>query len=140
MADRRFLRAIGFAGLLTGATTLAVFFAGLDAEGIERARADAFTTLVFAEILKAFVFRNDRKTVFEVGLASNAKLLVVAVATGLLQVLAGFVPPFGNFLGMPETSLVRYAVLALVAASPVTVLEVLKLAGRWHPSGRKDRG
>lgn len=53
----------------------------------------AFSTLILAELLRAFASRSDTHTVFEIGIFSN-KAMVRAVAVGIILLLIVLYVPF----------------------------------------------
>src|SRR5207237_10171053 len=67
--------------------TLAVFFLALQ-EGADavRARTVAFTTLVFFELFLVFSMRSPRKTIWQIGLLTNTKLILAVLGSMALQV------------------------------------------------------
>lgn len=85
--NRDFIKLLLFTGLLIAAVTLGVFAYELyyANNSLEQARNAAFTTLVVAELLRAFAARSEQRTIWQLGLFSNMRLfLVVAVSFALL--------------------------------------------------------
>lgn len=85
--NRDFIKLTLFTGLLIAAVTLGVFAYELyyANNSLEQARNAAFTTLVIAELLRAFAARSEQYTIWQLGLFSNMRLfLVVAVSFALL--------------------------------------------------------
>jgi Ca2+-transporting ATPase len=118
---------------------LAVFTWGLRHGGLVLGRDLAFTTLVLAELLRAFAARSERLTLWEVGAVSNLRLVLVVAASAGLQLALYGVDALGGWLygGTLEAS---HLVVALAAALvPVSVLELAKLARRSVRRARAQR-
>jgi Ca2+-transporting ATPase len=103
LMDAGFLKLTAMTGLLTAAVTLAAFAYELYGDGSpERARDAAFTVLVIAELLRSFGARSSTLTVWQVGLLSNIRLLLIVMVSfgfqlaihhiGVLQAVFGTVP------------------------------------------------
>ena len=138
IADRDFLAWVAASGLLMAACTLAGFLYGLKVQGsLELARTYAFSTLVVGEVLKAFASRSRTRVLWELGLFSNARLAVIAIATISIQLLSHHWGFLESFLGAGSLSWAECLGILAIAAVPVTLLEVSKLASRWI--GRRRR-
>ena len=82
LMDAGFLKLTAMTGLLTAAVTLAAFAYELYVDGNpERARDAAFTVLVIAELLRSFGARSSTRTVWQVGLLSNIRLLLIVMVS-----------------------------------------------------------
>ena len=131
IADRSFLGALLFAGGLDAACTLAAFAWGLYHDGsVERARTYAFSTLVFAEVLRSAAARSRTRTLFEVGVMSNVRLAAVCFAIIALQLASHHVAFLGKFLKTGSMTWLECGALLAFAFIPVTVLELTKLVRR----------
>ena len=77
------------------AATLGAFMLSLTSLGddLTMAQTVAFTTLVVAELLRAYTARSERYNVWQIGLFSN-KWMVAATATSFLLLLAVVYLPF----------------------------------------------
>ena len=109
LADRGFLAVTALTGALTATVTLAAFALELYTGGrLVDARNEAFSVLVFAELLRAFGARSATRTVWEVGLLSNLRLFGVVLASFGLQIMIHHVPAlegvFGTWYGAGEDS------------------------------------
>jgi P-type Ca2+ transporter type 2C len=128
--DRPFLRRTMFRGLLTAAVALIAFsreyYSGA---GGAKAR-NAFFVLVLEELLRSFSARSDTKTVFELGLFSNLRLIGIVMASLCLQFLLHTVPMLQTTFGTQPASLVEYSVWIALAAAPLTIIETGKVLKR----------
>jgi Ca2+-transporting ATPase len=131
IADRGFLLQMTANGLLVAAATLAGFRHGLDTEGsLDLARTYAFSILVVAEALKSFTVRSRDRTLFELGVFSNARLFAVVALTVGLQFWSHHSGALEHFLHTGELTWEECGIVMALGAVPVTVLEVTKLVRR----------
>jgi Ca2+-transporting ATPase len=126
ITNRPFLLSVLFTGLLTAGSVLAVYLYSLSHYSVEMARAHAFTTLVYAELLRSFGARSATKPVWRLGLGSNLKLALVVAASMLVQLLLPHFGALGAVLDVPEMSLRHCVVLLAVGAVPFVTLELFK--------------
>ena len=136
MTDRRFLSRLTLSGMVTATVSFGIYFHGLATGSLEAARSMAFTSIVFIELLKAFSFRSETKTVWQMPPLANLQLVVVSAASVGLQIWAHHNSLLGRFLQItlpPWTE--RWLLLAL-AFIPLTALEAAKLI---HPAAPHQR-
>lgn len=127
ITDRSFLVTMFLTGCLTAGVSFAVYLYGLQTGTEEMARTEAFATLVFAELLRAFGGRSATKPVWRISLLSNINLaLVVSVSFGL-QVWSHHNATLGLFLRTSFLSLADCVLLLAVGAIPLVVLEMVKV-------------
>jgi Ca2+-transporting ATPase len=128
-------------GALNAAAAAVAFYVvyrGQEAN-VPAARTAAFATLAFAQLLFSFGCRSERYTLPQLGLLSNPWLLGAIAASGLLQ-LAPLTVPFLQpiFKVAPVAFVWEWGMMALLAMTPVTVVELAKLmrasAGRTRTS------
>ena len=128
--NRKFLMTMILTAMLTGGVSLAVYFYGLQYRDLDTARTFAFATLVFAEILRSFGARSETKTVWEVGLLSNLRLVLIAAPALVFQLWTHHNPALGTFLKSTEISWTESFTLMAVGAVPLIVLEMIKVLRR----------
>src|SRR6266446_3124446 len=82
LLDRGFLTRIALIGFLTASVALTVFaYEWYIDNNLAQARDAAFSTLVIAELFRAFGARSATRTVWQVGLLSNMQLVVIVMAS-----------------------------------------------------------
>ena len=86
LTNRSFLRTMFLTGFLTAGVAFAVYFYTLGTETVEMARSQAFTVLVFAELLRSFGARSETKPVWRISLFTNFNLLLVVCASFGFQI------------------------------------------------------
>jgi Ca2+-transporting ATPase len=128
---RGVLASIALAGALATAAAFAAFTWELAAGApLGSARNAAFAVLVFAQLLLPFGWRHARRTVAEVGLLSNLRLLAVVAVTFGLQLAIHEVPAMGRVFAAEPLSLPHALAWGALAAVPLAGLEAQKLLRR----------
>lgn len=123
----KFLRTMGFTGLLTASVAFAVYAYTLNTETTQVARTYAFAVLVFAELLRAFGARSETKPVWRISLFTNINLLIVIAVSLSLQVWSQHNEMLGSFLKTSSVPFEDGLLLVALGAIPLLVLEVAKL-------------
>lgn len=95
---------------------------------LAHARTVAFCVCAFAQLFFAIGCRSQRFTMPELGLFSNLPLLGAIVISGLLQ-LSAVTLPFAQPVFEVSTRLSsEWLLIGLLALTPVTIIEIVKLA------------
>jgi Ca2+-transporting ATPase len=136
LLDRARIADVLTAASATAAAALAVFAFELGARGdLAGARDAAFSTLVFAELLRAFGARSETRFAHEVGLTTNLRLVAVVVASIALQIAAHHFTPLVRLFGTHPATLADYGLWILVGALPLATIEARKAWRRRHANG-----
>ena len=130
MIGRSGIMRIGVTGLLTAGVALAVFLYGLRYENLLTAQTQAFSVLVFAELLRSFGARSDTRFVWEMGIFSNMKLFVVVVLSIAFQITSLQVAWLGDLLRTAPLPLSECAALLAIGCIPLAVMELAKIPRR----------
>ncbi|MBI2931603.1 MAG: cation-translocating P-type ATPase [Planctomycetes bacterium] len=140
IADRAFLAWMISSAILSATVTLCAFFVGLHLRGsLHEARAYAFSTLVIEQVLRSFAFRSRTRALWEVGLFSNLRLMLVAVATIGFQLTIHHSDFLQQALKTSRLDASDIARVIVLAAIPVTLLEISKLLRRRvHRGARRE--
>lgn len=117
-------------GLLQALVALAVFMWALQARGLEEARNLAFTTLVFGELFRAFGSRSNDKTIWEIGITNNLRLLIVVVVSAIAQIYIHHVPALQELLQIGPLSTQDCVLFFLIGLIPLSVIEFWKILRR----------
>lgn len=129
--NRYFLTLTLFTGLLTAGVTLGVFAYELYIDkSLEQARDAAFTTLVIAELLRAFGARSEQRTIWQIGLFSNMRLFLIVAVSFALQLAIHHVPMLQKLFQIEPVTLNQCMVWIGVASIPLIVLELRKVIRR----------
>jgi Ca2+-transporting ATPase len=128
LIDRAFLQRIALTGFLTASVALIVFaFEFYADKSLEQARDAAFSALVVAELLRSFGARSEARTVLQVGLFSNMRLLVIVVASFALQLLIHHLPVLETLFGTEPISLLQCMAWVVLGSVPLLALELSKV-------------
>jgi P-type Ca2+ transporter type 2C len=130
MVGRPEWRVVLLTGVLLAGTVFAVFAWTLRHHDVHLARSLAFTTLVFGHTIMSLAFRNPSKTVWELGLFTNRRLLLVIAASGVIQLLIVLSRVGQGLFQLTNAPLEADIVAALLGLVPVSVLEAIKLVRR----------
>jgi Ca2+-transporting ATPase len=122
-----FLRTMVLTGLLTAGVAFAVYFYSLRTQTVEVARTQAFTVLVFAELLRSFGARSETKPVWRISLFTNLNLLFVVCASYGFQIWSHHNEILRGFLKTSPISLTEGLILVAVGTIPLVVLELVKV-------------
>jgi len=132
IADSGFLRTMLLTGFLTAGVAFAVYLYALKTGTLESARTQAFTVLVFAELLRSFGVRSKTKSVWRISLLTNINLVIVVAISFGLQVWSQHNATFGQFLRTSPMSFADCFVLLAFGAIPLFILEMVKLVRNAH--------
>jgi Ca2+-transporting ATPase len=117
-------------GLLQACTTLALFVWVLREYGLHEARTFTFAVIVMIELFRAFAARSVTRVFFEVGWATNLRLLAVVIASVALQVALHHAPATQRIFDIDALTRWQWVVAVAVALVPVSVIELAKLVRR----------
>ena len=110
--------------------TLLAYLVGLkwygQAEGLHHARTMAFSTLIICELLRSYTARSIDKTVFEIGVFTNKKLVMATVFSFLLMLVVIYVPVLNDAFGLMDLGPREIAVVLGSALIPLVAGEIQK--------------
>jgi Ca2+-transporting ATPase len=139
MVDRDFLQRIVLIGCLTAGVALSAFAYEWYVDGsLTEARNATFSVLVIAELLRAFGARSNVKTIWQVGLFSNLRLVVIVVASFALQLAIHHIPALHTLFGTAPLSLRQCVAWLALGAIPLMVLELWKVLHRPRQGSVKE--
>jgi len=131
MLGRAQWRTIFVTGALEAAVVFGVFLWADPVEHLERARSLAFSTLVFAELLRSFAARSPTRIFWEVGAFTNRVLLGVIIASILIQGALYQIPAVRTLFELVPLRWEELVLVFSLGLIPVTALELAKLIRRW---------
>ncbi|WP_257451637.1 cation-translocating P-type ATPase [Archangium lipolyticum] len=130
MLGRQQWKHILLVGALEAVVVLGVFIWADPEQHVERARALAFSTLVFAELLRAFAARSATRLFWEVGPLTNRLLVGIVLFSLGLQLAIYELPAARNLFGLEALHLWELGLTFALGLIPVTALELSKLLRR----------
>lgn len=134
-------------GLLIGTVTLTAFIIGakyysgatnlfplfpkkLAPDALKHAQTMAFVVLSVSQLVHSLNMRNDKKSIFQIGLFSN-KYLIAAIVFGIfLQDLIITIPPLANAFSVHALSLADWGIVTILALMPLLFNEIVKIFKR----------
>ncbi len=124
-------------GIWSAVVNLGIFKWALDAgRGMWEAQALVFLTLIIIQFFKAYNFRSDKKSIFQIGMFKNKWLNLAICWETLLLCIIIYTPflqePFHTF----SLSVIDWVIVILVAGSIFPVLEISKAVIRWQERKR----
>jgi Ca2+-transporting ATPase len=124
---------ISVGGVWSMIVNLGIFKWALD-NGMSMIEAQSLTflTLIIIQFFKAYNFRSDRKSVFEIGMFNNKWLNLSIVSQVILMWFIFEVPVFQAVFNTYPLTALEWLVVTLVAASIFPVLEIAKAIIRWQ--------
>jgi Ca2+-transporting ATPase len=128
-------------GVLVAAVAAAgfVWAHGGDEARLGHARTVAFCVTAYAQLLYAFAFRSQTRTLPELGLFSNRPLLGAVLGAALLQLAAVELPFARPFFGVERPLASDWGVVLALALIPVTLAETWKIVRVATTRGRAER-
>jgi Ca2+-transporting ATPase len=137
-------------GVLIGVLTTFAFWYGYDANGYsprdsnipdqvtEYARTMAFMTIIFCQLLYSLTFRNNVKSIFQVGIFSNCYLIGAIVVGLLLQLLVLGVPFIRTAFKLQMLDLQGWINVIALGVIPLAVNEIAKIFIRVSRKSHPD--
>jgi Ca2+-transporting ATPase len=126
--SRLMIERIVLAGIVLAAGTLCVYVWQLNrGASIDHARTMALTTLVLFQLFSVFNFRSETRSVFAMNPLSNPFLFFSIILFSIVQVIAIYWSPLAAIFRLTPLGLHEWAVIILVAATVIPVIEADKL-------------
>jgi len=119
-------------GSIMGISTFLLFVIALNYFSYPIAQTMAFAALSFSQLVHAFNNRSTKKSLFQIGIFSNAYLVLAIVFSVLLQILT-IQTSFGNIIFKTQPlNLTHWIILSMVACIPLLVVEIKKMFRGYH--------
>lgn len=120
-------------GVWSAVVNLGIFRWALgDGKPMMEAQSLCFLTLIVIQFFKAYNFRSDRKSVFEIGMFRNKWLNLSILSQVVLLWLIVEVPIFNGLFNTYPLTLMEWLIVIVAAATIFPVLEIGKLIIRWQ--------
>ena len=128
-------------GVLIGILTLTAFVWGVNERGysvgssipedvITYARTMSFVVLAASQLFYSLSMRNATKSIFQIGLFTNMKLIAAIIVGFILQFAVISIPPLANAFGVHNLPLNDWLVVIIFALIPLCVNEIIKFFAR----------
>jgi Ca2+-transporting ATPase len=124
-------------GFVIAVVTLVAFVYCLHetGQGLQQARAVAFTVLVMAQLFHAFNCRSDTHSLFRLGVTTNKPLLWAALSSLLLQVSIMVNPWAQTVFGVAPFDASHWLFVVGFGIFPLIAMEAWKVSRRWQDRG-----
>ncbi|MCB2339696.1 cation-translocating P-type ATPase [Clostridium estertheticum] len=142
-------------GLLIGILTLAAFIIGakyysgdlnlfplfpkgLKPDALEHAQTMAFVVLSCSQLIHSLNMRNEKKSIFQIGLFSN-KYLIGSIILGLmLQIFIITIPPLASAFSVHALSMNDWGFVTILSLMPLILNEIVKMFKRLSSKTLKN--
>lgn len=128
--DRGMMGGIVFQAVAIALASLLSYYWGLKMYGVGKglihARTVVFTTLITAELLRAFSSRSQTYTLFKIGLFSNTRMIQAVLASFVLTVAVLYVPVLNEIFDVMPLTMRDWQVVLTFAFIPMLVGELYK--------------
>lgn len=124
--DRQLYTEMTWVGVLAAIMALIVYGYSLKYEGEQTARTHVFTFLVFEELFRSFACRSDLKTFLQMGLFSNAYLLLAVAIPISFQFLLHHTSWFLELFKVHKLEWAECIGLLALTLIPTVILELRK--------------
>ncbi|MCU0295523.1 MAG: cation-transporting P-type ATPase [Candidatus Nanopelagicales bacterium] len=116
-------------GALIGGLSLTALAVGYHG-GSPNWQTMVFTTLVFCQVVHAFVIRSERRSVFSIGLLSNRPMVAALAITVALQMVVVYWTPLQSAFGTGSLSASELALCVGLAMVVFVAVEIEKMVRR----------
>jgi Ca2+-transporting ATPase len=135
LLDGRRLLAIGGEGLILGMIALGAFSYSLYGlhQNLEQARTVVFTVMVVVQLVHAFNCRNERLSLFQIGVGTNRALLGAFLLSIAVQVAVLTVPAVSPVFKVAPLPVEDWALMGVMGVLPLVIMEAIKVLRRTRP-------
>lgn len=133
------LMAVG--GVWSCLVNLGIFKWALDVgKSMIEAQCLCFLTLVVIQFFKAYNFRSDKKSIFEIGMFKNKWLNLAILSQIALMWVVIEIPVFQPIFNTYPLTAFEWLIVTLLAGTIFPVLEITKAIIRWHEKKTTSEG
>ena len=123
-----------YQGMMIGLLTLAAYIIGLATPEIEDetlkikiAQTMAFCVLALSELVHVFNIRDNKNSIFKIGIFSNSKLILAILASTVLMLVILFIPALRNIFDIALLPKQNILEVVLLVIAPIVIVEIFKL-------------
>lgn len=130
-----------YQGIIKGLITLGVFYAANSLYSNGVAITMAFATLGLIQLTHSLNVRSNKKSLFSIGIFSNAKLTAAIAVSAILQIMVIVLPFFNGIFKVEQLNLEQWLIVIISSIAIIPVVELGKLIAlgldkRGHGPGR----
>ncbi len=127
LSDRAFRNTLLLTGFLTAGVSLTAFLWGRHYYDLAVARSLAFSTLIFAEVLRSLGARSETKPIWKLSPAGNLPLFAVVFLSIIAQILLHQYPILENVLKTAPLPVGECLAFLCLGSIPLFALELVKV-------------
>ncbi|HBG28937.1 MAG: hypothetical protein A2Y10_02340 [Planctomycetes bacterium GWF2_41_51] len=98
----------------------------IEKQGIGAARSAAFIVLACSQLFHSFNCRNQKKSLFKIGLLTNKNLIFAVTASFLLQMMVIYTPFFQRVFKTVPLGLFDWVMVIIISSFPLWAMEAVK--------------
>lgn len=128
--DRHMVVSIIFQSIAIAVASLSAYWWGIYRYGLDNileARTIAFTTLITAELLRAYSTRSTHYTIFEIGIFSNKTLVYGTTLSFMLTLVVIYIPFLNPVFHTFPLGFTDWEIILAFAFLPLLIGEIVKL-------------
>ncbi len=115
-----------------------IFILKIEKGSIERARTGAFVVLACSQLFHSFNCRNSEKSIFQLGIFSNIKLVFATFTSFLLQILVVSFPFTRKIFKTASLGTLEWFIILGISTFPLIVTEIYKTQKRRDLSSQQN--
>ncbi len=120
-------------GIWSCLVNLGIFKWALDVgKGMVEAQCLTFLTLVMIQFFKAYNFRSDKKSIFNIGIFKNKWLNLSVLSQIVLMWIIIEVPLLNDLFNTYPLTVLEWVIVVILAGTVFPVLEISKAVMRWR--------
>ena len=126
--DKGMIRRVVYQGLMVALLSLTAFKIGERVDTVT-GQTMAFAVLTFSQLIHAYNVRSNTKSIFNIGLFSNRRLLGATAVSVLLQLAVLLIPALNKLFKVTSLDAVHWLIVLALSFVPILIVEVVKLLG-----------
>lgn len=126
--DKGMIRRVVYQGAMVSLLSLAAFKIG---EGVDTITGQtmAFAVLAFSQLVHAYNVRSNTKSIFNIGLFTNRRLLTATAISLVMQLAVLLIPGLNKLFKVTSLDAIHWLIVLGLSLVPILVVEIVKLLG-----------
>ncbi len=126
--DKGMIRRVVYQGAMVSLLSLAAFKIG---EGVDTITGQTmgFAVLVFSQLVHAYNVRSNTKSIFNIGLFTNRRLLTATAISLVMQLAVLLIPGLNKLFKVTSLDAIHWLIVLGLSLVPILVVEIVKLLG-----------
>lgn len=120
-------------GIFISLATLIAFYIGWKYEGgVELGRTMALSTLITAELLRAFSSRSERYSLFSIGIFTNRYMVGATILSFALLIVVLYIPFLSHIFEVTNLTFTNWGIIIGLGTLPLIAAEITKAVIRFR--------